>query len=417
MAPMQLLATWCRDGLAARLDGIYDVDIKARYHARLNTELDVIKKNNVCNYFLIVADYVRWARDNAIAVGPGRGSGPCSLVAFALGITRIDPLRHKLPFERFLNSQRQVLPDFDIDFCDERYPEVVQYLQRRYGVERLAQISSDEQTPLESRLVIADRSLKDLVPLHEHADSEVLTTKLTMPEIADVGLVRFNVIGNKALTFMQRVVELVRSTGKDIDTECVLFDDLAVFSALRSSGSVVKECFKHLPGGECYESTFNLIKPESFADLCASIALSFPLLQSRAEQYTQPAENTRFMRLCSQDCQKIAEETRGYIIYQEQLMDVACDVAGFSYAKGDSFRRALKHPAHPGLAAFRRDFISGAVDRGYSHPDAEYIYQGIAKFGDAYFTKAHAVAYAMVVYQFAWLKLRFPTEYSAVKAR
>ena len=408
-AAMLLLRSQCYEGLSNQPD---NPTKKSHYRARLDAELDIIKTKNFSNYFLIVADYVRWARTNQIAVGPGRGSGPCSLVAYLLEITRIDPIKHLLPFERFVNPDRQTLPDFDIDFCADRCDEIVQYLQARYGNERLAQISSSDNTPLSSRLVIGDRSLEELVPLSVHQGENIFTTSLTIKEVADAGLVRFNVIGNKTLSLIHRVLREIRLTDREIDLERIPLDDERTYRTLMAVNGIETNCYNNLPGGEHYEAALKLVKPDSFDALCATIALSFPALQARTFSFTQQANDSMLVSIPVY--QAITKETRGHLLYQEQLMDIALQVAGFTYAQGDSFRRVLKQPKHPDQPTFRDNFSAGVVANGYSQTEAEALYQHIAKFGGAYFNKSHAIAYGMLVYQLMWLQTYFPVEWSAV---
>jgi len=415
-ASLLLLRTQCLEGLSNLLANIDEPAGKLQYRARLVAELDIIKSRNFSNYFLIVADYVRWARANQIAVGPGRGSGPCSLVACVLGITQVDPVKNKLPFERFVNPDRQSLPDFDLDFCDDRCSEIVQYLRRRYGNERLAQISSPDNTPLPSRLVIGDRSLEELVPLSVHQDENIFTTSLTITEVAEAGLVRFNVIGNKTISLIQRVVREIRLTNREIDIDHIPLDDAETYRTLKAANGVAINGYNNLPGGEHYETTFKLVKPNNFEDLCAAIALSFPALQARAGSYTQAEQGNDSLQVSFPVYQTITKETRGHLIYQEQLMEFALRVAGFTYAQGDSFRRVLKQPKHPDQQTFHDIFSAGVVDNGYSRSEAERLYQHIAKFGGAYFNKSHAIAYGMIVYQLMWLQTHYPAEWSAVSS-
>ena len=202
---------------------------EAVYTDRLEAELKIINDKSFSSYFLIVADYVNWARNNNIAVGPGRGSGPCSLVGYALGITSIDPIRYRLPFERFVNPDKESLPDFDLEFCNNRRNEVTSYLQSKYGADRVAQLISSESIPLPSRLIISDRSLTDLVTLSSNKGMEIPTANLTVAQVASTGFVQFNVINEISVTRIQRVLQALENNGEFIDIDNIPLDDSSAF--------------------------------------------------------------------------------------------------------------------------------------------------------------------------------------------
>ncbi len=374
------------------------------YQERLEAELQIIIDKGYCEYFLIVADYVGWAREHGIAVGPGRGSGPCSLVGFALGITSIDPIRYKLPFERFVNPEREVLPDFDLEFCDERRCEVTDYIQSRYGADRVAQISSDDICPLPSRLVICDRPLTEIVSLYTNPESGFPAANMNVAQIANSGLVQFNAINQRALTLIQRNVRKLANAGNRIDIDKIALDDTNTYRLL----STGEKSNIDVLDDEHYKNTLKVVRPDCFEHLCAVIALSQPRLKTYISQFVERKQEPASIHYFHPALKKITADTFGLVLYQEQVMHIAHEIAGFTYAQADSFRRALKKSDSKTKLTYKSKFIDGAVSFGLSQPEAADLYDYIALCGQYSFNKSHAVAFAMIAYQTAWLKTNFP---------
>jgi len=371
------------------------------YTQRLEAELQTLKNKGYCGYFLIVADYVQWAKKNGIAVGPGRGSGPCSLVGFVLGITTIDPIRYDLPFERFINPERDTLPDFDLDFCKKRRAEVTHYIQSRYGNDRVAQISSDDTRPLPSRLVICNRPLAKLVSLYANPESGFPTAKMNMSQIANAGLVRFNAIDQNALTINQFAVQQLAKAGQPVDIDNIPLDDIGTFhllSAGEASNIAVLD-------DEHYRNTLITIQPERFEHLCAVIALCQPRAQNSIPLYTERKQNPGLAHCFHPALKSITAETYGLVIYQEQVIHIAHKIAGLSLAQADSFRRTLKKCDPGSKCTYKYKFIDGAMAFGLPQAEAVALFEYIAVCEQRSFNKSHAVAFAKLAYQSAWLKV------------
>jgi len=376
---------------------------ESAYTKRLESELSIIEDKGFCGYFLIVADYVRWAKTNGIAVGPGRGSGPCSLVGFVLGITKTDPIKFNLPFERFVNPDRETLPDFDLEFCDERADEVSAYIQAKYGVDQVAQISSPEIKPLPQRMIIGDRPLAELVPLYENPNTGFLAAKITLGEISDAGLVQFNVINQKALTIIQRKVTDLERSNKVVDIDKIELDDELTFTLL----SAGEQSHIAVLDGENYRDALMAIRPDRFEDLCAVIALCYPKLQKTLPHYLQRKRDPESIEYFHPALKSVTTETYGIILYQEQLMHITHKIAGFSMAQGDSFRRTLKSGNRDVISIQKNLFIEGAKNRGMGQEEAAGLFEHIALYGRNTFNKSHAVAHATIAYQTAWLNAHY----------
>lgn len=389
----RFLGEWSREVLSRLLKRIEPAAPDAVYHERLEDELRLIEAHGHCGYFLIVADYVGWAKDSGIGVGPGRGAGPCTLVGFALGITTVDPVRYGLPFERFFNPLRGVAPDFDVDFCAARRDEVRHYILHRYGRDRVAQISSDDGVPLMSRLVISNCSLEQLVPMEHVADTAFPTTSVNMAQAAAAGLVRFNVINQQGITLLQQA-QVRRGVSADaVPMEDVALDDSRVYQALCSAGSSGIEMLEH-----DYQFTLQAVQPDRFSDLCAVIALSYrqhasiaPFVARKAQRASCDAHHPSITH--------ITAETYGLILYQEQVMHIANHVAGFTFAQGDLLRRACRSENRNAIDHYQCEFISGAQCNGLSTIEATALFKRIKKAGKESFNKSHAVAYAKLAYQ------------------
>ena len=408
----ELLKELCQERLTNLLPSLNLAAPASTYEARLASELEIINAKNYSPYFLIVADYVQWAKDKQIAVGPGRGSGPCSLVGFVLGITNIDPIKYDLPFERFVNPERNTLPDFDVDFCDVRRHEVTSYLQSKYGEDKVAQISSANTTPLPSRLIICDRPLDALVSLYPNPESGFPTAKLNLSEIADAGLVQFNAINRKALTIIQRSVEAIVKSGTPIDIHTIPLDNAATYRRLSAGEhSNINELDDYH-----YTKTLQEVKPSRFEELYAVVALCQPHQHQYIEKYVECKKSQQPIQHAHPALQSITSDSYGLMLYQEQFMHIVNKLAGFTFAQADTYRRALKRPNKVDISQQNHAFINGAVNNGLSEQGATAILEYISEWSLHSFTKAHAVAYASLIYQAAWLSEHYPTEYANAKS-
>lgn len=398
-----LLRQRSRAGLSSLLSIINVADTESIYKARLEAELRILEECNCCGYFLIVADYVNWAKDNGIAVGPGRGAGPCSLVGFALGITKVDPIHYDLPFERFVNPDKESLPDFDLEFCGKRYVEVTSYLQSKYGKDRVAQISSKELSPLPSRIIICDRPLAELAPLYLNSLSGYPAIKMTIEQVKNAGLVQFNVIDRKALTDIQRTVNNLEKSGTAIDIDSIALNDSGAFQQL--SEGIASDT--DLLDSEYFKTALTSIKPQRFEELCAVAALCHPSLRGSTSLYMEGRRNPDSIHYYHCALESITAETYGVLIYQEQLMHITNKIAGFTMAQGDLFRRAIKKSNREALTKYKNMFVAGAEDFGLTKDEATGLFEHLIITGRNTFNKSHAVAFAVVAYQTAWLKANY----------
>jgi DNA polymerase-3 subunit alpha len=456
------------------------------YRQRLAFELDVIVKMGFAGYFLIVADFIQWAKRQGIPVGPGRGSGAGSVVAWALTITDLDPLRWGLLFERFLNPERVSMPDFDIDFCQDRRDEVIHYVQARYGRDRVAQIitfgklqaravlrdvgrvmalpfgqvdklcklvpnnpanpvtlqqavdkepalqQAIEDDPAVRRLfdiarkleglyrhasthaggvVIGDRPLQQLVALYRDPRSVLPATQFNMKYVEQAGLVKFDFLGLKTLTVLKHAVDLInaRHPGRRLDLDTLPLDDPETYAML--GRAEVTGVFQLESSG--MRDVLRKLKPNRFEDLIALVALYRP----------GPMENIPRFIACKHGIEKpdylhpmiegILKETYGIIIYQEQVMQIAQQLSGYSLGGADLLRRAMGKKIKAEMAAQRQDFVEGAVKRGVDRAQAGHIFELVDKFAGYGFNKSHAAVYALVAYQTAYLKANFPVEFLA----
>ena len=454
------------------------------YRERLAFELGVIASMKYAGYFLIVADFIQWAKAQGIPVGPGRGSGAGSLVAYALTITDLDPLRFGLLFERFLNPERISMPDFDIDFCQDRRDEVIQYVQERYGRDRVAQIitfgtlqargvlrdvgrvlqmpygqvdklcklvpqnpanpvtlkraiedeprlqAERDRDPVTRRafdiaqkleglhrhasthaagIVIGERSLTELVPLYRDPKSLMPVTQFNMKWVEPAGLVKFDFLGLKTLTVLDLAVKLVRRRDIDLDLSSLPLDDAKTYEMLARGETV--GVFQVESQG--MRRALVDMRPDRFEDLIVLVALYRPGPMANIPTYCARKLGHERTDYLHPKLEPILQATYGIITYQEQVQQIARDLAGYSLGKADILRRAMGKKDRKEMASQRGDFISGAVERGIGRDDAEVIFDTCAKFAEYGFNKSHSAPYALLTYQTAYMKANYPVEFLA----
>jgi DNA polymerase-3 subunit alpha len=485
-AEAEELRRQAEEGLARRLalHGTSPGHSEEDYRRRLDHELAIIERMRFPGYFLIVADFIKWAKARGIPVGPGRGSGAGSLVAWALTITDIDPLRFSLLFERFLNPERVSMPDFDIDFCQDRRDEVIRYVQERYGRDQVAQIITfgtlqaravlrdvgrvlqmpyglvdrlcklvpvNPANPVslakaiegEARfaeevareptvgtlleiaqkleglyrhasthaagIVIGDRPLAELVPLYRDPRSDMPVTQYNMKWVEQAGLVKFDFLGLKTLTVLETAVRLIRRRGIEIDLSRLPLDDKPTYEML-SRGEVVG-VFQVESAG--MRKALIGMRPDRIEDIIALVALYRPGPMENIPTYNARKHGEEEITSIHPRIDHLVAETQGVIVYQEQVMQIAQELAGYSLGEADLLRRAMGKKIRAEMDKQRERFVSGAMERGVSRGQADFIFDLLAKFADYGFNKSHAAAYAMVAYQTAYLKAHFPVEFLA----
>ncbi|HXW41874.1 MAG TPA: DNA polymerase III subunit alpha [Xanthobacteraceae bacterium] len=454
------------------------------YRERLSFELGVIADMQYAGYFLIVADFIQWAKAQGIPVGPGRGSGAGSLVAYALTITDLDPIRFGLLFERFLNPERISMPDFDVDFCQERRDEVIRYVQDKYGRDQVAQIitfgtlqargvlrdvgrvlqmpygqvdklcklvpqnalnpislpraiedeprlqAARDSDPVVRRafaiaqklegltrhasthaagIVIGDRPLTELVPLYRDPKSLMPVTQFNMKWVEPAGLVKFDFLGLKTLTVLDLAAKLVRRRGIDVDLTSLPLDDAKTYEMMARGETV--GVFQAESAG--MRRTLIDMRPDRFEDIIALVALYRPGPMANIPTYCARKHALERPDYIHPKLEPILRETYGVIIYQEQVMQIAQVLAGYSLAQADQLRRAMGKKIRKEMEAQRKDFITGAVKGGVAPAQAEAIFDLLARFADYGFNKSHAAAYALVAYQTAYMKANYPVEFLA----
>lgn len=457
---------------------------------RLKYELDTIQTMGYVDYFLIVWDFIKYARDHDIIVGPGRGSAAGSLVSYTLDITQLDPIRYQLLFERFLNPERVSMPDIDVDFCFERRQEVIDYVVRKYGKDRVVQIvtfgtlaargvirdvgrvldmpyaqvdtiakmipnelnitidkalnmnpelkKQYEEDPqikylidMSRRLeglprhtsmhaagvVISQKAVDEYVPLSRASDGSI-TTQFTMTTLEELGLLKMDFLGLRTLTVIQNAVKLAqKSTGKELDMEKINYNDPAVLAMIGS--------------GKC-EGVFQLestgmknfmkeLKPQSLEDIIAGISLYRPGPMDFIPQYIKGKNHPDQITYDCPQLEPILEPTYGCIVYQEQVMQIVRDLAGYTLGRSDLVRRAMAKKKAAVMAKERQNFVygnpeegvPGCIANGIDEKVANKIYDDMTDFAKYAFNKSHAAAYAVVSYQTAWLKYYYPVEFMA----
>ncbi|MGI8427916.1 MAG: DNA polymerase III subunit alpha, partial [Solirubrobacteraceae bacterium] len=457
---------------------------QAEYRDRLAFEIDVIVKMQFPGYFLIVADFIKWAKEQGIPVGPGRGSGAGSLVAYSLTITDLDPIRFGLLFERFLNPERVSRPDFDIDFCQNRRDGVIAYVRRRYGADRVAQIitfgsflargvmrnigrvlemplgqvdklaklvpqnpanpvtlaqaiageprlqEAAEADPRVARMleiaqaieglysnasthaagiVIGDRPLAELVPLYRDHKSDMPATQFNMKWVEPAGLVKFDFLGLKTLTVLATTVRLLEQRGIRVDRASIPIDDARTYESLGRGETV--GVFQVESGG--MRKALVEMRADRFEDLIALVALYRPGPMANIPTYCARKLGEEEPQYFHPRIEPVLRETFGVIIYQEQVMQIAQVLSGYSLGEADLLRRAMGKKIKAEMNKQRKRFVDGAVRNGVDKGRAEYIFELVAKFAGYGFNKSHAAAYALIAYQTAYLKANYPTEFVA----
>ncbi|MFD1196460.1 DNA polymerase III subunit alpha [Seohaeicola saemankumensis] len=499
---VQELRRQAKEGLAARLAVIPHAASVEEYDKRLEFELGIIEGMGFPGYFLIVADFIKWAKDHDIPVGPGRGSGAGSLVAYALTITDLDPLRYSLLFERFLNPERVSMPDFDIDFCMDRREEVIRYVQERYGRDKVGQIitfgallskaavrdigrvlqmpygqvdrlsklipvegvkpvSIEQALAQEERLreavraeevvkrlldygqqvegllrnasthaagvVIGDRPLDRLVPLYQDPRSDMPATQFNMKWVEQAGLVKFDFLGLKTLTVIQNAVDLIKGQGRHLhiradgaqlydppegamdDIGAIPLDDEATYRLYASAKTVA--VFQVESSGMM--DALRRMKPTCIEDIVALVALYRPGPMENIPTYCEVKNGLKARESIHPLIDHILEETQGIIVYQEQVMQIAQEMAGYSLGGADLLRRAMGKKIAEEMAKERPKFEKGAMANGVDKKKASEVFDLLEKFANYGFNKSHAAAYAVVSYQTAWLKANHPVEFMA----
>ena len=481
---VQELRRQANEGLRNRLAVIPHAASVEEYQARLDFELDIIERMGFPGYFLIVSDFIKWAKAHDIPVGPGRGSGAGSLVAYALTITDLDPLRYALLFERFLNPERVSMPDFDIDFCMDRREEVIRYVQERYGREKVGQIITfgallskaavrdvgrvlqmpygqvdrlSKMIPLEgvkpvsitkaladeprlreaakeevvgrlldyaeqieglyrnasthaAGVVIGDRPLDELVPLYQDPRSDMPATQFNMKWVEAAGLVKFDFLGLKTLTVIQNALDLLKLRGVTLDISLIPLDDKPTYELYAAAKTVA--VFQVESSGMM--DALRRMKPTCIEDIVALVALYRPGPMENIPVYCEVKNGLRGLESIHPTIDHILAETQGIIVYQEQVMQIAQVMAGYSLGGADLLRRAMGKKIAEEMAKERPKFIEGAKKtHNIDAKKAGEVFDLLEKFANYGFNKSHAAAYAVVSYQTAYLKANYPVEFMA----
>ena len=476
-----------RKGLEARLEPYGEMSDEQRkvYFDRLQFEVDIINQMGFPGYFLIVADFIKWAKDHDIPVGPGRGSGAGSLVAWALTITDLDPIQLGLLFERFLNPERVSMPDFDIDFCETRRGEVIRYVQQKYGHDHVAQIITfgklkaravlrdtgrilqmsyghvdrlckmvpnhptdpwtlpralngaadfkneydndnevkrlvDLAMQLEgfprnssthaAGVVIGDRPLAKLVPLYRDPRSDMPVTQYDMKNVESSGLVKFDFLGLKTLSVLKKAVDLLKRREIDIDLSQLPLDDPKVYELMKAGNTVGVFQLE----SEGMRRTLTAVKPTNFGDIIALVSLYRPGPMDNIPLFGKRKAGEVEIEYPHAKLEGILAETYGIFVYQEQVMQAAQILAGYSLGDADLLRRAMGKKVQAEMDIQRERFVAGCKEvSGIEKAEANALFDLIDKFAGYGFNKSHAAAYALLAYQTAWLKAHYPEEFYA----
>jgi DNA polymerase-3 subunit alpha len=412
---------------------------------RLEYELRVIREMQFSGYFLVVWDFIKYAKDRGIAVGPGRGSAAASLVAYCLGITTVDPLRYGLVFERFLNPGRKSMPDMDIDFADDRRDEVIRYVEQKYGRDRVAQIITfnvlkakavirdvgrvlgmpfGDVDRIAKRLeglsrhagkhaagvVISDEPLIEHVPLYKDPKGEEVITQYPMGPIEKLGLLKMDFLGLRTLTVLANTVQLVaESRGLHLDLERLPFDDARTYQLLSEARTF--GVFQLESAG--MRDALRQLRPERLEDVIAMVALYRPGPMQMIPDFTARRHGRVKSSYEHPVMEKHLQETYGIMVYQEQVLRIASDMAGFSMSEADDLRKAMGKKIAALMGEQRAKFLAGSKARGVKEKVAERVFELMEKFAGYGFNKAHASAYGIVAYQTAYLKANYPVEFMA----
>ena len=471
----QYLTQLCLAGLKKRRQGQPE---DPAYRRRLKYELDVILTMHFEDYFLIVWDFIRFARKAGIYVGPGRGSAAGSLVAYVLGITHVDPLEYGLLFERFLNPERISMPDIDTDFPDNRRDEVIQYVAEKYGEKHVAHIATFgtlgakqvlrdvgrvmeiplrevdmlckavpfgikmtlqtaiQQNPRFHQMVYADRRYQELyetalriegLPRHvsTHAagivfsraeldqicptiriENDLLSTQYTMEHLEELGLIKMDFLGLRNLTIIDDIVQRVHQR-QPLNIMKIPLDDAKTYALLRKVDTVGIFQLE----SEGMKNLIRKMQPACFDDIVATIALFRPGPMENIPEYLRCRTDPSAVHYLHPDLKPILESTYGVMIYQEQIMQTAQKMAGFSLARADVLRRAMSKKKLKELQSLQKEFIGGCIQQGYEEKLANEVYELILKFANYGFNKSHSVAYGLLAYQLSYLKANFPLEF------
>ncbi|WP_296816127.1 DNA polymerase III subunit alpha [Brevundimonas sp.] len=478
------LAWQAREGLKVRLTGLALAADEADYWARLEREIGVIQQMGFSGYFLIVSDFIKWAKAHGVPVGPGRGSGAGSMVAWAMSITDLDPIRFGLLFERFLNPERVSMPDFDIDFCQERREAVIDYVQRKYGDDRVAQIITfgtlqaravlrdvgrvmqmplgqvdrlakmvpnnpanpvtlEQAVELEPRLkeakasdrtvealietslrleglyrnasthaagiVIGDRPLVELAPLYKDPRSDIPATQYNMKWVESAGLVKFDFLGLKTLTVLDRAVGYLRKRGVELDLLNLPLEDTKTYE-LMASGQTIGVFQLESQG---MRDTLRKMRCESLEEIIALISLYRPGPMEMIDTYVDRKFGRQTPDMLHPKLEPVLKETYGVIIYQEQVMQIAQILSGYSLGEADLLRRAMGKKKPEEMAKQKQRFMRGAEENQVPASQADFIFELVAKFAGYGFNKSHAAAYALISFQTGYLKAHHPVEFIA----
>ena len=454
-----------------------------KYKERLNYEINIIKKTEYSGYFLIVSDFISWAKKEKIPVGPGRGSGAGSLVAWTLGITDLDPIKYDLLFERFLNPDRVTLPDFDIDFCQEKRDEVLKYVVKKYGKKKVSQIitfgslqsrnvvrdvgrvlqlpysqvdniakmipynpanpvSLNEAINNENKLqdlkrnddsvsklldislkleglyrhasthaagiVIGDENLDEKIPFYKDDPKTGLpVTQFSMKFIEKAGLIKFDFLGLKTLTIINKTCELINNKKNIININLISLKDSNTFDLLKKGNTI--GCFQLESKG--VREYLKKLSPDRFEDIIAMISLYRPGPMEYIENYIKRKHGTEDIIYLHPKLETVLSETYGITIYQEQVMKIAQTLAGFSLSQADTLRWAIGKRKRTLMSSLKKDFIEGCIKNNVKEYQAESIFKQVETFAGYGFNKSHAAGYALIAYQTAFLKANYPVEF------
>ncbi|MBS4774288.1 MAG: DNA polymerase III subunit alpha [Proteobacteria bacterium] len=459
-------------------------ELDEKYYARLEYELSVIKKMGFPGYFLIVSDFIQWSKTHGVPVGPGRGSGAGSIVAWSLKITDLDPLKLDLLFERFLNPERVNMPDFDVDFCQENRAKTIEYVQNKYGFDHVAQIITygklqskavirdvarvlqmpysqadriskmippgvqgknptlqealDQVPELEEMrrddpqvnklfdiamkleglyrhsgvhaagVVIGDRPLEQLVPLYKDPRADMPVTQYDMKFVEETGLIKFDFLGLKTLTVIKRAVDWIKKTqGIDLDIDKVPLDDRQTYEMLQRGDTTAVFQFES-PG---MKDVHKQIKPDRFEDLIAIVSLYRPGPMDNIPSYIKRKHGEEEITYLHPQLEPILKETYGIMIYQEQVMNIARALGGYTMGGADKLRKVMGKKMRDEIPKQRKMFMEGAVKNGIEESVAGAIFDQMEKFASYGFNKSHAAAYSLISYQTAYLKAHYPVEF------